>query len=248
MTTYIINLKKDEERRKHMKDICSKYHLSNYEFVEAVYGKDLSADEINTLFDLKLAYKRYGRDLILGEIGCTLSHYKCYKKLINSDEPYALILEDDITILRDLSILPIIQDTCTTTKPTILFLSGDYWYYSKKLIGGGTHIANVYDAVGSYAYIINRAGAELILSKNRKPSNVADHWSLYRRQGLNLYAAYPYTIDANIESFESSIEQSSFGENRRQMPLSMLIPAYWNAFVKKILLKTGRFVSKIRKR
>ncbi len=247
MKTYIINLPHDNQRREYITNIVSKYAYLNYEILDAVYGKKLTHEETTKLFDTDTAFKRYGRELNAGEIGCTLSHFKIYNTLKKSEEPYALVLEDDITVIREFSIIEKMAKHLPNHEPWVLFLSADYWFLNRKIVNEEFSIAKVYDAVGTYAYIINQAGAELILSKNRKPSNVADNWSLYRRQGLNLYAAYPYMIDANIESFESSIEQSTFGENRRQMPLSMLIPAYWNAFVKKVLLKTGHFVSKIRK-
>lgn len=247
MKTYIINLPHDIRRREYITNIVSQYTYLKYEILDAVYGKKLTQEETTKQFDTNTAFKRYGRDLNAGEIGCTLSHFKIYNALTKSEEPYALVFEDDITVIRDFSIIEQMATHLPNNEPWVLFLSADYWFLNRKIVYKEFSIAKVYDAVGTYAYVINQAGAELILSKNRKPSNVADHWSLYRRQGLNLYAAYPYMVDANIESFESSIEQSTFGENRRQMPISMLIPAYWNAFVKKILLKTGRFVSKIRK-
>ena len=110
-----------------------------------------------------------------------------------------------------------------------------------------TSIADVYDAVGTYAYVINRKGAELILEHNPRASSVADNWSLYRSQGLKLYAVYPYLIDANIENFDSSIEQTYFGEIRKNMPVSFRIKSYYLSLMKKWLLKKGHFVSKIRK-
>ena len=74
---YVINLKKDLDRKQYMEKILSSCKECNIEFVEAVYGKKLSDIQLNDLFDWKLAHKRYGRDINLGEIGCTLSHMKC---------------------------------------------------------------------------------------------------------------------------------------------------------------------------
>lgn len=207
----------------------------------------MSHEEIEELFDIPTAFKRYGRNMNAGEIGCTLSHFKFYGKLLNSDEPYALVLEDDITVMRDFSVIDRMAQSLPADRPWVLFLSADYWFTRRSKFDEEYSLAKVYDAVGTYAYIINRSGAELLLSKNKKPSNVADNWSLYRRQGLQLYAVYPYLIDANIESFESSIEQQCFGEVRKNMPFSMLCHAYTLSAVKKVLVKTGHFVSKIRK-
>lgn len=247
ITTYVVNLKKSIDRRSYIENLLSVYDFLNVEFVEAVYGKELSENELKLLFDEELAYKRYGRRLSRAEIGCTLSHYKCYEKLIESTKDYVLILEDDITILKDISSLPDIVLKMEQEDPMVLFLSGDYWYKSLGDIIGDYTLAKVYDAVGSYAYVINRAGAKLILESNKKPACVSDNWSLYRCQGLKMRAVYPYLIDANIESFESTIAQSYFGEYRNNMPIKMRIISYWNALVKKILLKQGKFVSKIRK-
>lgn len=247
MKSFIVNLPKDKKRKEYIIDIVDKYPILDYEFVDAVYGKELSIDETNSLFDTSTAYKRYGRNLNPGEIGCTLSHFKCYRKLVDENIPYALILEDDITIIRDFSLIDDIARSLPCNQPWVLFLSADYWFTRRKIFNSELSIASVYDAVGTYAYIINRCGAELLLSKNLRPSCVADHWSLYRRQGLKLFAVYPYMIDANIESFDSSIEQQCFGEIRKNMPLDMQFHAYVLSAVKRILLKTGHFVSKIRK-
>lgn len=245
--TYVINLKHEVGRRKYMENLLSPYDFLSAMFVDAVYGKDLSEQELLDAFDLPLTYKRYGRELNKGEIGCTLSHFKCYNNLIASGRNYALILEDDITILNDIRLLPSIVSILDTNTPIVLFLSGDYWYNDEIKDVNAYEILSVYDAVGTYAYFINRAAAELILEKNKKASCVADNWSLYRSQGLKMKAVYPYLIDANIEPFESTIKQSYFGEHRENMPWKFRIIAYWNAFVKKILLKRGKFVSKIRK-
>lgn len=247
MRTFIVNLAKDKERKEYIKKLISKYSFLKTQFIEAVYGKTFSEKELNDSFDLGLAYKRYGRCLNPGEIGCTLSHFKCYRTLLAGNDPYVLLLEDDITILRDFSVIEKIAASLPEDEPWVLFLSGDYWYTTKRRFDENVDLAKVYDAVGTYSYIINRKGAELMLSKNPRASSVADNWSLYRRQGLRLYAVYPYMIDANIESFESSIEQNYFGEVRKNMPWGMRLQAYKLSAIKKFLVKTGHFVSKIRK-
>lgn len=247
MKTYIVNLKKDTERKNYMTALLKGMTFLDKEFLEAVYGKELTEDEIDSFFDLQLAYKRYGRRLNPGEIGCTLSHFKAYKKLLASGCDRVLLLEDDITILHDFSQIDMIADSLPVDVPYVLFLSGDYWYKKMTRLNENVSIAEVYDAVGTYAYVINRKGAELILSENPKASSVADNWSLYRSQGLRLYAVNPYMIDANIEEFDSSIDQFYFGEVRKNMPILFRLKSYRTSLVKKWLLRRGHFVSKIRK-
>lgn len=248
INVYVINLKKDVERKIYMKKILSSFRNCSIKFVEAVYGKELSDIQIDESFDRKLSYNRYGRKINLGEIGCTLSHMKCYEELTGSEYNYALILEDDITPLRDINDIELFIDYVNNISfPLILFLSADYWYYKKKHISGDYSVASVFDAVGSYAYLINKKAAQLILRKNRKSSHVADNWSLFRQQGIKLKAVYPYIVDANIEEFESSIEQSYFGEIRRNMTFYAVVNSLINGLVKKFLLSRHMFVSKIRK-
>lgn len=246
--TYIINLKKDVARKEHMLKILKPYESSLLliEWIEAVEGKLLSEEQISESFDSKIAFSRYGRIMNYGEIGCVLSHFKCYENLLSSPNEYALILEDDITLLRKFYWTDEMHNVMNTSVPTILFLSGDYWFY--KIKGKGDFkIASVFDAVGAYAYVINKAAARLVKEKNKKISFVSDNWSIYRNQGVTLKAVYPYMIDANIENFVSSVKQNYWGEIRKNMSWDFVIKSYLNAFVKRYLLLRGNFISKIRK-
>ena len=63
---------------------------------------------------------------------------------------------------------------------------------------------------------------------------------------MKLYAVNPYMIDANIENFESDVQQSRFGYVREHMSLKWRLLSYWVAAVKKMMVKSGHFVAKIR--
>ena len=244
--TLIINLAQSVGRKAYMDNLIKKYPNLSVSYVNAVYGKSLSQSQLDSCFDMELSYKRYGRDLNSGEIGCTLSHFKCYKQLLSSLDNYALILEDDITIIKDISNLEWIIPLIDNDIPTVILLSGDYWYYVKRAINNEYDIADVLDAVGTYSYFINKAAARLIIKKNPRPANVADNWSLYKSQGVKIKAIYPYMVDANINSFESNIKQEYFGECRKNMPLSMVIKALVLSLSKHFLSWCNHFVSKIR--
>lgn len=244
---FVINLKRAFCRKEHMQELLEKYTFLDVKFIHAVDGQLLTDKGVADSFDECQSYKRYGRKLNRGEIGCTLSHINCYQKLVEGTGNYTLILEDDISILKDISVLPSLMSLIDNNIPTVLLLSGDYWYTKEISKQDGLSVVKVYDAVGAYAYVINKSAAELILSKYSKPSHVADHWMLYRELGIRILALKPYLIDANIGGLESTIKQDYFGENRRNMPLKNVARVYWIALVKKILLKYRRFVSKIRK-
>lgn len=244
--TLIINLAQSVSRKAYMDNLIKEYPNLSVTYVGAVYGKSLSQSQLDNCFDMELSYKRYGKKLNSGEIGCTLSHFKCYQQLLSSPNNFTLILEDDITIIRDISNLEWVIPLIDNDIPTVILLSGDYWYYSKRTINNEYEIATVLDAVGTYSYFINKAAAKLITQKNPRPSNVADNWSLYKSQGVKIKAIYPYMIDANISAFESNIKQEYFGECRKNMSLSMVIKALVLSFSKHLLNWRNHFVSKIR--
>lgn len=240
-STYVVNLKSSYARKKYMQEMLSAYMNLDIEFVEAVDGRLFSEEQQRAVFDMDACIRRNGRVINPGEIGCTLSHRKCYQKLVNSTLPYVLILEDDISIIGNMetAINDEVFRFMDSKKPRILFLSGDYWYWRKK------QITKVCWAVGSYAYFINRAAAECIL-KIEKPFNVADDWDLYKSRAVELYAIYPYVIDANISNLPSDIQQEHWGNMKRLMSWKNILRSYSMGLLKRCLYWAGHFESKIR--
>ena len=105
--TFIINLEKSAIRRQYMQDLLSPYPFLDVVFVKAIDGRLLSEEERSSRFDYAKSKKVYGRSLNAGEVGCALSHRKVYELLLENTEPYALVLEDDIAIQKDLNLLPL---------------------------------------------------------------------------------------------------------------------------------------------
>lgn len=240
--TYIVNLVTSIARKKYMQELLGAYPFLKQEFVEAIDGRVFSQEERLKVFDDKTCYKRYGHDIKGGEVGCTLSHFKCYNKLAESKDKFVLILEDDITIMRDLNSLDwkAVTEFMSVDEPRIMFLSGDYWYLDKR------PFTRVFSAVGSYAYFINKAAARRIVTIKR-PSNLADDWDVYKLLGVKLFAVHPYMIDANIADIPSEIEQEIFGNRKKNMAFKYLLRTIYNGLVKRYIIYKGHFESKIRK-
>jgi glycosyl transferase family 25 len=97
---FIINLKNEFDRRKHIVNELKKLNLK-FEIYFAKNGSELTKKEI-TLYSKKEAFKNENRDLSLDEISCALSHIKIYKKICESKYKLSLILEDDVVINKDL--------------------------------------------------------------------------------------------------------------------------------------------------
>ena len=100
MLRLLINLDRSTDRLSEVTKRLNDLKIP-FERVSAVDGCDLSQSTIESLtypinhFETKV---RFTRALTPGEIGCFLSHIKCWKKLASSTEKWALILEDDIQI------------------------------------------------------------------------------------------------------------------------------------------------------
>lgn len=95
---YMINLKRRPERR--LKQEASlKEHGIDCTFVEAVDGKDLTEKTIvekGLKFLGKYEHKYDKRRMTIGEVGCFLSHYNIWEKIVKDNQQEVLILEDDI--------------------------------------------------------------------------------------------------------------------------------------------------------
>ena len=71
---FVINLKRDVEKEKNMKSLLENL---NYEIIEAVDGKRLNN---NDFILIKTFLHHTIKALKLGEVGCSLSHLKIWKK------------------------------------------------------------------------------------------------------------------------------------------------------------------------
>ena len=89
---YVINMKKSLDRKKHMQKILKDY---NYDFIEAIEGKKLDKNIIESIS------KNTSRRMNLGEIGIFLSQKKLFETFLNSHNNYCLILEDDVSLHKN---------------------------------------------------------------------------------------------------------------------------------------------------
>ncbi len=94
---YVINLKTSTQRRMAMEEQIKGLQADS-EIIEAVDGTSLSKEKIEKYFDIEFFNNRKSY-YSLGMVGCTLSHYLLYKKIVKEKIPFALILEDDMVII-----------------------------------------------------------------------------------------------------------------------------------------------------
>lgn len=95
---YMINLKRRSERRIKMEETLKELGLA-FTHLEAVDGKTLT-DEVLIQKGITLlpeyADPYHKRPMTMGEIGCFLSHYTIWEKMVELNQEEVLVLEDDI--------------------------------------------------------------------------------------------------------------------------------------------------------
>ena len=102
MRFFVINLERVATRRNYIEQHVKDLNLTNVEFINAVDGKTISDKEFDALHDRKWANKCVKRPLVRTEIACTLSHLKCYERIVDENLKGAIVLEDDAKLSRNI--------------------------------------------------------------------------------------------------------------------------------------------------
>ncbi len=87
--SYLINLPSSKDRYNYVMPNIEKLGYPVHT-IKAVDGYALSDDEVNKIAVGRIKNKK-------GDIGCALSHFKAYRKFLDSSYEYALIFEDDVS-------------------------------------------------------------------------------------------------------------------------------------------------------
>lgn len=243
MNVYVINLATAVIRKKYVEECLAPYRdFFNVHFVEAVDGRGLSDEQLSEVWNQKETYKVYGRYMKGGEVGCALSHRKCYEEILKNGDDVALIIEDDMSFLNfDVkSVILNIEKILVNDNPAITLLFGDYWYTSKRIVLNETfELVKVHDAIMSTAYLINHKAAKNLLNVPYK--YLSDDWyNLKKNGGIALYAVHPHIIDTS--SFETEISGDGYiGTVRGNLTFFRKICSYYRAIIKRILGRFGYF-------
>lgn len=208
MKTYVINLKRSPHRLQFMAAQLDKLQL-DFEVVEAVDGQQISDEQRSNYTN--------GRDMLRGEVACTLSHLKCYELMQRNGVEIALILEDDCTISEPFlkQHLDSWEEKADREKITLLTY---FWCREGQMVllpgtpaSHGYSIRSpreIWGVARSGAYIISRESAKAIQEYNSKNDLVkADNWYGYYRDNIisGIDCIYPMPI-SEAADFGSDID------------------------------------------
>ena len=95
LPVFVISLARAEGRRAAMRARLDKLG-ADYEIVDAVDGAQLTpADYGDNILRRDKFRRKFGVEMTDGEIGCYLSHYRLWQRMVAEKIPSAIVLEDD---------------------------------------------------------------------------------------------------------------------------------------------------------
>lgn len=236
---FYINLDRRTDRKENIENIIKKHNLEKYtERFSAIDGKKLdfesidnkliSNEAIKDAFDNKQLYTT----MTIGGIGCALSHYNIYKKIINEKINRCLILEDDITIPDNFN------EMCEYLEPHLskldfdLFFLGYHdtsikysYYYNYRF----KQFNRVY---GLFGYIVTLEGAKKLMNIFPLKKQIDTEISNYSKN-INILGL-PQN-DRLIFSDQSSLD-TKFGTDIQTYDITLIKETFFEKYIKLIFI------------
>lgn len=242
MKVYVVNLKTSLERRSYIEKLLQRFGtFFETNVVEAVDGRYLPDDELGKIWDQNRTYRNYGRYMSGGEIGCSLSHRKCYEEILKNGDDMAMVIEDDVSFQEEnvREVVAAAEKVLRTSRPVIILLTGSYWYMKKKdLPGTRFSLAGLYEGMGTVAYMINNAAAKILDAAPR--AYLADDWYNIRSFGITVYAVNPH-IAGDVGLFVSDIFGNYQGAVRKNLGLCKKLQLYRRGLMRRFLGRIGHW-------
>ena len=238
---YIVNLKKDKNRRANIIKEIKKQNIKDYEIIDAIDGNKINPHRLRIFtFQNKKNLNPWNSKMSPSQIGCALSHIKVYKKFLKTDFEIALIFEDDAIFLHNFNqnLIKLILKNFKYNKQIIL-LSELKEFYNKILDSyKNFKIVEVSNAFFTHAYFINRNAAKAIISFNYPVKTIADNFVLFKIYcNIRIMGVNPFILDQDKKNFETSINLDP--EVKKRFLKKRLIYKIKNKILKKFGILRG---------
>lgn len=243
---FVINMEKQEKRRLHMSGILQQFGF-DFSFINATDGNRINIAK-SPFYDRRKRMRYFGRDMLPAEIGCSLSHRTCFRKMLEDGLQHVLILEDDVVFEKDFpEILSKVMEHAEYWD--ILRFVGSKKLYkkgSRKLVAlnDNYHLCRLPTAPGgAHAYIINRKAALKLLEmteKNWVPIDTILGRCL--ESGLNVLSTTPAPLYADEKEFGSDIGQARFDKTIKLRGKDKFLFPFFRGFFKFCEILEKKFV------
>lgn len=209
---FVLSMASDFERRAKIETSLNLVGL-NFIFVDAIDGR---INHIKRSPNSKLTNT---------EAACSLGHLNIYKSLVSSSDEYAIILEDDVSIIENnIHLLKDLIEKIDCTLPAVYVLGGQEGirsakYFVGKKVASLGHI-NILQSYKSSDYIfrtccylITKTAAKNIISLNQDLIFAADSWYEFKNRQLILE---PYLVQPGLFAHPTDLTSSHIEASRRQ--------------------------------
>ena len=237
MKTFAISLQKNKIRREYIIKHLNKLNL-DYEIFDAIDGQKLTKEDIAKYCSTEIIHQYPSKDYNEGVIGCALSHYSIYKKIVEMKLKCAFVIEDDIVLPVNIKdILDELEQNIKKNEIILLYYFGTgskpfrISVIGEQILKTGRLLYPIGFPYSASAYVIDSEAA-LNLSKQYLPiRSAADCWQKFYDRGMfnSLRVLYPSTL--RNAPFQSSIGHVSKKD---------FLNRYRNIFLIRSILKIKR--------
>ena len=207
---FVISLLRSKERRNHIKKELGEKKL-NFEFFDAIDGSFLEMEN-DPRIDYEIV-KRSPNWLTNNIVGCCLSHAYCYKKVIDENLDFAIILEDDVIIqhsnLENL-ISNILINSNSGTVTLLYYQSFEKITFRKSdgiNVSSGVMAFNAsgLNPISTGAYLIDRESCENMFNYTMPIHTGPDCWMEFHEKGAIKHLRLLYPIPITTMDFQSTV-------------------------------------------
>lgn len=211
---FIINLKKDIDKKNKVLKYLQLLNIRNYEFIEAVNGYDqdiieeynkLSKKGLITLWEKKHKKKHLSNSK---ELGCLLSHLRILEVAKKRDYKRWLHLEDDVIMHKGIThLFPLCMKNIPNDWDIIYFGSTQAYWRSNNLEVVNKFIYKANISCGTFAFAVSKTNIDFIINRFKLLNAPADSIMISELQNiLNCYVLKNNIIVARLNN--SSIRES----------------------------------------
>lgn len=228
---FVISLARSKDRRARIAARLAELGL-RFEFLEAVDGQDLSPYH-RSLVDYSFSdfQRDYGRTLSKGEIGCALSHALAYKKIVEENIPYAVIMEDDTLPSREFAELikrELLPKQSKIGLATFYYQTLSVWRWSGIELCPSIHALRPMEHPWRAAcYYLTQSAAADLLRSALPVSGVAD-WPTLIHKWSSAYCIAPLLVETPLEPEHSTLySERDILMKHSNPPRETMAMVYW---------------------
>ena len=206
----ILIISQNSARRRELVESLKVFSEFRVQIQTGVSGESVLND--SEIIDLNSFHYLNGRKMLAGEAGCAVAHFQAYRRIVEMDSKWVLILEDNsrinpvalAKIPTMLSRLDSIKETGKIPIIIHLFMNNAH-FIGKKIYADQKFF--LYESLTilrlAKAYLINREAALMAIRAGLPIKDVADwpHWVLKTK-----FLVYPHDVVHIDSAFQSEID------------------------------------------